>query len=73
MSSTDRSQTERLRRLKSQLQAQRRETCPTCLEEGPQGPTDQSTWLSRRFGQMEYRTQNAVGAVVVQSCCPQRQ
>ena len=60
MLSTDRSQTERLRRLRGQLQAQR------IHEEGPQV---QSTWLSRRFGQMTYRTQNAVGAVSVQPCC----
>jgi hypothetical protein len=69
MSSTDRSQTERLRRRKAQIQAVARATCPSCPEEGPQGPTDQSTWLSRRFGQMAYRKQIATGAIVEESCC----
>jgi hypothetical protein len=40
-----------------------------CPELGPQGPTDQSTWLSRRFGQAPYRREAANGAIVTQSCC----
>ena len=70
MSSTDRSQTERIRRLRGKIQAVRRAECPRCPEEGPQGPTDQSTRLSRSFGQMVYYTETATGAPVVQSCCP---
>ena len=69
MPTTDRSQTERIRRIRSTIQAVRRTECPTCPEEGPQGPTDQSTWLSRRFGQMTYYTQTASGATVDKSCC----
>jgi hypothetical protein len=66
--SADRSQTERIRRLKGQLQAVRRAECPACPEEGPRGPTDQSTRLSRSFGQMEYTRLNAVGAQIT-TCC----
>jgi len=65
----DNSQTERLRRLRSQIQAVRNAECAACPELGPQGPTNQSTWLSRRFGQMTYRRQNAAGAIVEESCC----
>jgi len=67
--SADRSQTERIRRLRAQIQAVRRAECGSCPEEGPWGPTDQSTWLSRRFGQMAYLRENAVGVVTVSSCC----
>lgn len=69
MSCTDRSQTERIRRRKGQIQAVARAACPSCPEEGPQGPTDQSTWLSRRIGQMTYRKEIATGAIVEESCC----
>ena len=66
--SADRSQTERIRRIRAQLQAIRRAECMKCPELGPQGPTDQSTWLSRRFGQMEYLRENVNGAIVRQCC-----
>jgi hypothetical protein len=69
MPPADRSQTERIRRLRAQGQAVRREECATCPELGPQGPTDQSTVLSRRFGQTTYYKQTASGATVIQSCC----
>jgi len=69
MSVADRSHTERIRRLRSVIQANRRALCPSCPEEGPLGPTDQSTWLSRRFGQMTYLSQTATGAVVSSDCC----
>ena len=69
MSSTDRSQTERIRRLRSKIQAVRRAECKTCPEEGPQGPTDQSTRVSRSLGQQTYYRTNAVGAVTQESCC----
>ena len=65
----DNSQTERLRRLRSQIQTVRNAECAACPELGPQGPTNHSTWLSRRFGQMAYRRQNAAGAIVEESCC----
>ena len=67
MSSTDRSQTERIRRLRGQIQAVRRAECAACPELGPQGPTDQSTWLSRRFGQAPYRREAANGAIQTQT------
>ena len=69
MSVSDRSQTERIRRMRAQIQAVARATCPTCLEEGPQGPVDQSTRLSRMFGQMIYYKQSCTGAVVPTGCC----
>jgi hypothetical protein len=69
MSSADRSQTERIRRLRGQIQAVRRAECAACPELGPQGPTDQSIWLNRRFGQMTYLRQAANGAIQTQSCC----
>ena len=69
MSSADRSQTERIRRLRSKIQAVRRAECKTCPEEGPQGPTDQSTRLSRSLGQQAYYRLNASGAVVIEQCC----
>jgi len=69
MPPADRSQTERIRRLRAQLQAVRRAECAQCPEEGPQGPTDQSTAQSRRFGQMAYLRENANGAVAETSCC----
>ena len=69
MSVADRSQTERIRRMRAQIQAVRRATCFTCLEEGPQGPVDQSTRVSRKFGQSIYYKHNAVGAVTPTTCC----
>ena len=65
----DNSQTERIRRLRSKIQAVGRADCPACPELGPQGPTSESIWLSRRLGQSAYRRQNASGATVVESCC----
>jgi len=67
--SADRSQTERIRRLRSKVQAVRRAECAACPEEGPLGPTDQSTRLSRSLGQMVYYRQIASGATVTDSCC----
>jgi len=69
MSCTDRSQTERIRRIRAKVQAVRRAECPSCPEEGPRPSTDQSTWLSRRFGQMIYYRQIATGGVVADPCC----
>ena len=69
MSSADRSQTERIRRLRAQIQAVRRAECAACPEEGPQGPVDQSTRVSRKFGQMIYYKQNASGVVTPTGCC----
>ena len=69
MSATDRSQTERIRRMRALIQAVRRAECFTCLEEGPIGPVDQSTRSSRKFGQSVYYKQNCVGAVVATGCC----
>jgi hypothetical protein len=69
MSCTDRSQTERIRRIRGQLQAVRRAECASCPEEGPHRMTDQSTWLSRRVGQATYYRQIATGGVVADSCC----
>ena len=66
----DRSQTERIRHLRSKIQAVRRAECAACPEEGPQGPTDQSTRLSRSLGQMIYYRQSVTGAAVTDSCCP---
>jgi hypothetical protein len=69
MSATDRSQTERIRRMRAQIQAVRRAECFKCLEEGPQGPVDQSTRTSRKFGQQIYYKQNASGLVTPTECC----
>lgn len=65
----DKSNTERLRRKKGEIQAARFNACRTCPEEGPRSGTDESTRLSRAFGQMEYITTNAVGASTATSCC----
>ena len=54
----DTSNTERVRHLKAKLQAA-----------GNDGPTDESTRLSRQFGQQVYYRQQANGAVVTESCC----
>ena len=65
----DRSQTERIRRMRAQIQAVRRAECFTCLEEGPRGPVDESTRTSRKFGQSIYYKQNASGQVTPTGCC----
>lgn len=71
MPCADRSQTERIRRIRSQVQAVRRAACASCPEEGPQPPTSHSIWLSRRFGQATYYRPIATGAVVLDPpCCP---
>ena len=70
MPCADRSQTERLRRIRAQIQAVRRAECGSCPEEGPRPPTDYSTWLSRRFGQATYFRPIASGAIDTISCCP---
>jgi len=69
MSSTDRSQTERMRYMRAHIQAVARTKCPKCLEEGPQGPVDQSTRASRKFGQQKYLKQNASGTETPTVCC----
>ena len=53
----DNSQTERLRRLRGMNQAL-----------GPSRPSDQSTLLSKKFGQMEYTRQTPTGETVTQCC-----
>jgi hypothetical protein len=65
----DNSQTERIRRLKAQIQVVRATECATCPELGPQGPTTESLRLSRKFGQMTYRRQTPTGTTIVSSCC----
>lgn len=65
----DTSQTERIRRLKGQLQAVARAASKTTLEEGPQPPVSESMRLSRSFGQMAYTKPNAVGAPITTTCC----
>ena len=65
----DTSNTERIRRLRSNIQAYSRSVRPTALEQGPIGPVDESTVLSRSFGQMAYLRPNATGAVVTQQPC----
>jgi len=68
--SVDKSQTERLRRLRGKIQAARRIASPTVPEEGPHRSTSESTRLSRSFGQMTYIAINAAGATEASSCCP---
>lgn len=70
MSTVDRSQTERIRRIRAKLQADRRLTDPTVREEGTAATTDQSTRVNRTLGQATYYRLNAIGAVVEESCCP---
>lgn len=65
----DRSQTERIRRQKAQIQALARAASKTTLEEGPQPPVSESMRLSRSFGQMEYIKPNALGAPITTTCC----
>ena len=65
----DRSHTEYVRRRRAVAQAVRRAECAACPEEGPQGPTDKETQLSRVFGQQTYFRPQANGEVVTQSCC----
>jgi len=68
MSTADRSQTERIRRQKAQIQAVARAASKTTLEEGPQPPVSESMRLSRSFGQMTYTKLNAVGAPITTNC-----
>ena len=51
------------------MQAERRIACPGCPEQGPRGGTDESTRLSRSFGDMKYIAENADGPAVETSCC----
>jgi hypothetical protein len=69
MSAADRSQTERIRRIRSKVQAVRRSECPACPEEGPPRGTDESTRLSRTLGQITYFRQQANGAIVEEPPC----
>jgi hypothetical protein len=78
MSSADRSQTERIRRLRAQIQAVGLTDCqvanPTnpvaaCPIQGPQRGTDYSTWLSLKFGKTAYLSQGPSGLVTKTSCC----
>ena len=64
----DRSQTERIRRQKAQIQAVAREASKTTLEEGPSPPVSESMRLSRSFGQMVYIKLQANGAAVATNC-----
>jgi len=66
---SDRSHTEYMRRRRAVAQAVRRAACKTCPEEGPQGPTDKDTQLSRVFGQQAYVYQSPTGLTQNQSCC----
>lgn len=68
MGPTDLSQTERIRRRRAQIQAQRKSADPTVPELQPP-PTSESIYLSRKFGQMEYLRPNATGLVSITSCC----
>jgi hypothetical protein len=68
----DRSHTEYVRRKRAVAQAVRRATCPVCPEEGPLGPTDKDTQLSRSFGQQVYLYQTPTGVIQNKSCCPTR-
>jgi len=65
----DRSQTERIRHLRAKIQAISRIQCPTCPEEGPHGPVDQSVQASRKFGQQVYYKANVNGEVKLVSVC----
>jgi hypothetical protein len=65
----DTSHTERIRRLKAQIQAIARAASKKTLEEGPQPPVSESMRLSRSFGQMAYTRQNAAGAPITTTCC----
>jgi len=77
MPTTDRSQTERLRRLRAKVQATGLSSCLTannnnpkaCPDLGPGVKSDYSTWLNRRFGQQTYLAQLPNGVIVSQSCC----
>lgn len=64
----DRSQTERIRRQKAQIQAVAREASKTTLEEGPSPPVSESMRLSRSFGQMVYIKLQANGLAVATNC-----
>jgi len=78
MSSADRSQTERIRRLRAQIQAVGLAECKAanpanpvdaCPIQGPQRGTDQSTYLSLKFGKTAYLSQGPTGIVTETSCC----
>lgn len=62
----DRSSTERIRRIRAQLQAVRQ----VSPEEGPNRVTSGEVRLSRMFGQMSYTRLEADGTRVTTSCCP---
>lgn len=66
---SDRSHTEYMRRKRAVAQAVRRAVCATCPEEGPQGPTDKETQLSRVFGQQAYVYQSPSGITQNKNCC----
>jgi hypothetical protein len=66
----DNSQAERLRRLKGMIQAANIAVCPTCPELGPQGPTDQTTRMSRLLGQSLNIRKTPAGITIKESCCP---
>jgi len=68
MPPVDRSQTERIRRQKAQIQAVSRVASKKKLEEGPQPPVSESMRLSRSFGQMTYIKVQANGLSVATSC-----
>ena len=67
--STDRSNGERIRRLKARMQAVHRAQCPDCPDEGSRRTTDESTRLSRMIGQLAYTTTSANGTISTTSCC----
>ena len=64
----DRSQTERIRRQKAQIQAVARNASTKTLEEGPSPPVSESMRLSRSFGQMVYYKLQANGLAVATNC-----
>lgn len=67
MPTSDTSQTERIRRIRSQIQAISRWVKPTVREEN--GNTAESTFVSRKFGQMNYRRPDANGKEEEKPCC----
>ena len=69
---SDRSQTERIRHLRGKIQAIVRIECKKCLEEGPRGPVDESTRLSRMFGQQIYYRHAANGEIITESVAPSK-
>ena len=67
MPTSDTSQTERIRRIRSQIQSISRSSRPDVREEN--GITAESTFVSRKFGQMNYLKPDANGKVEVKPCC----